>query len=101
MPTLSAAERRKRLAEFVSDPEVRRDLGKTKMTLFRWDRDPEKAPPGWPAKVKVGTRSFRYRPAYEAFRKGLVETALAEREQALQRVGGAHRAAARAPASAA
>jgi hypothetical protein len=87
MPALSAAERRIRLAEFIPDTEVRRDLGKTKMCLSRWDRHPEKAPPGWPAKIRIGRRNFRHRPDYEAFVAGLINAALAKRELALERAG--------------
>jgi hypothetical protein len=57
--------------QLVPDPQVRRELGGiSAMTLWRWDRHPDKAPPGWESPVKIGKRNYRRRSAVEAVKRG-------------------------------
>jgi hypothetical protein len=68
----------------VADSVARRELGHiTKMTLWRWDRDPNMAALGWPCRIQVGNRNFRSRRALERFKRGLMISALKERSRVL------------------
>ena len=65
----------------VPDPQVAKELSITTMTIYRWDRNPAKAALGWPPKVKHGTkgRNYRHRRQLEAYKRNLLELALAKR----------------------
>jgi hypothetical protein len=57
--------------ELVSDAQARRELGGiSAMTLWRWDHDPAKAPPGWQLPIKIGTRNYRTRRMLETVKRG-------------------------------
>jgi hypothetical protein len=67
----------------VPDPRVQAELSVTKMTLHRWDNDPKTAPRmaalGWPPKVIVNGRCYRFRSQLEAFKQTLMRQAIADR----------------------
>jgi hypothetical protein len=66
--------------EFVADAQVQRELGGiTAMTIWRWDRDPEIAPPGWPPVIRIGARKFRSRKQLEKFKAALLRAAIESR----------------------
>jgi hypothetical protein len=66
--------------EFVADAQVQRELGGiTAMTIWRWDRDPEIAPPGWPPVIRIGPRKFRSRRMLEKFKAALLRRAIESR----------------------
>jgi hypothetical protein len=68
----------------VADSVARRELGDiTKMTLWRWDHDPDMAALGWPCRIQVGNRNFRSRRALERFKRILIAKAVAERSRML------------------
>jgi hypothetical protein len=55
----------------VPDRQVRQELGGiSAMTAWRWDHEPERAPPGWEPPVKIGKRNYRRRSAIEAVKRG-------------------------------
>jgi hypothetical protein len=55
----------------VPDPKARLELGGiSAMTFWRWDHEPERAPPRWEAPVKIGKRNYRRRSAIEAVKRG-------------------------------
>jgi hypothetical protein len=66
--------------ELVPDPQVAREFSVTAMTLWRWDRDPELAELGWPEKIKIRNRNFRFRSRLERFKSNILARALADRE---------------------
>jgi len=66
----------------IPDPTVAKEFGITLMTVWRWDHDPAKIALGWPPKVQLGKRNYRHRSQLEAFKAGLLQRALAEREAA-------------------
>jgi hypothetical protein len=65
--------------QLVPDPQVAEEFHVTTMTLWRWDRSPDKIALGWAPKIKIGDRNFRSRNQLEAFKANLVQRALAER----------------------
>jgi hypothetical protein len=69
--------------EFIPDTKVRAQLGVTEMTTWRWDQHPEKAPEGWPPRIRIRRRNYRNREQFEAFKTSLMQTALAERKSRL------------------
>jgi len=73
--------------ELVPDPLVAQEFHITFMTLWRWDRHPDRIALGWPPKIKIGTKNYRERSKLEAFKANLLQRAL-EREGALVRGGG-------------
>jgi hypothetical protein len=65
---------------FVPDRVVRAELCIAPMTLWRWDHDPALADLGWPPPVKIGgRRKFRSRQQLEAFKRNMLERAIAAR----------------------
>jgi hypothetical protein len=67
--------------ELVPDPKVWRELGISKMTGWRWERDPDL---GFPPKITIRNRNFRSRKQLEAFKRRLVLHAARERSHARQ-----------------
>jgi len=65
---------------FVPDTKVRAQLAVSEMTLWRWDHEPDRAPKGWPARVKMGRRNYRNGKEYEAFKTGLMQAAIEARK---------------------
>jgi hypothetical protein len=66
--------------EFVPDPQVRKELGNlSHMTPYRWDRNPETAPPGWQPPVKIGRRNHRTRSMVETVKANLLKAAIQQR----------------------
>jgi hypothetical protein len=63
----------------VPDPIVAKEFGISLMSVWRWDRDPAKRDLGWPPKVQIGTRNYRSRSQLEAFKRNLLQLALAGR----------------------
>jgi hypothetical protein len=68
----------------IPDPEVRRDLGITKMTTHRWDRDPRMVALGWPPPIYRGRRKSRDANAYAKFKARMVREAIARRAALLK-----------------
>jgi hypothetical protein len=66
--------------EFIADTKVRSQLGVSEMSVWRWDHDPSMAPPGWPARVKIGRRNYRNREQFEAFKARLMRVAIQARQ---------------------
>jgi hypothetical protein len=64
---------------FVPDTEVRAELRVSEMTMWRWDQYPDRAPQGWPACVRMGSRKYRDRKQFEAFKSSLMQIAIAAR----------------------
>jgi hypothetical protein len=64
---------------FVRDTEVRAQLAISEMTMWRWDQYPDRAPQGWPACVRMGSRKYRNRKEFEDFKTRLMKTAIAAR----------------------
>ncbi len=64
---------------FIPDTEVRAQLCVSEMTTWRWDRKPDAAPLGWPARVRMGRRNFRNREEFEAFKANLMRQAIEAR----------------------
>ena len=63
--------------ELVPERDARRELGNVSvMTFWRWDNFPEKAPPGWEAPIKVGSRNTRSRRMLERVKANLKRAAL-------------------------
>jgi DNA topoisomerase IA len=67
--------------ELISDPRVTRELNVSLMTLWRWDRDPEMAAIGWPARVQIRRRNYRSRAAFEQFKSAAVRRAIKTRNE--------------------
>jgi hypothetical protein len=79
MPTTNA-DADEKPDELVPDSEVSRELGDlSKMTLYRWDRDPEMAELGWPPRIEVRKRNYRFRKQLEKFKKALLRRAIEQR----------------------
>jgi hypothetical protein len=66
--------------EFVPDSKVRAELGISDVTMWRWDRDPQKAALGWPPPMRTGTakytRKFRSRRLLEQFKANVLQRAI-------------------------
>jgi predicted DNA-binding transcriptional regulator AlpA len=62
--------------EWVPDPRVRRELGISEMTLWRWTRD---AALGFPKPIKIRERNFRSRRELDAFKARMLADALRQR----------------------
>ena len=60
----------------VADPKVRREFDISLMNFYRWDRDERMIALGWPPPIKIGKRNFCSRHALEAFKKGLMTSAI-------------------------
>ena len=73
--------------EFVPDPKVAKEFNVTLMTLWRWDRDPEKTAMGWPPPVRVSAgkngRKARSRQQIEQFKANLIQRAIGKRDGAV------------------
>jgi hypothetical protein len=66
--------------ELVRDKQVQHELGGlTSMTLWRWDNNPAKAPPGWEPAVKIGRRNYRRRSVIETVKRNLLQRPIARR----------------------
>jgi hypothetical protein len=65
--------------ELVPDPEVRREFDISPATEIRWDLDPRMIALGWPPIIRIGQKRYRSRRAIEAFKRGLIKRASAER----------------------
>jgi hypothetical protein len=65
--------------ELVPDRQVRREVGVSDMTIWRWDRDPKMAELGWPPPVRIRKRKFRPRKQLETFKGNLLRRALETR----------------------
>jgi hypothetical protein len=65
----------------VPDSQAAVELGGvSRMTLFRWDRDPAKAGQGFPPRVMLNGRGYRSRKQLEKFKANLMRKALAARD---------------------
>jgi hypothetical protein len=53
--------------------------GVSRMSIFRWDRDPDMAELGFPARVMLNGRGYRSRQQLEKFKQNLMHRALASR----------------------
>jgi hypothetical protein len=71
--------------ELVPDPQVRRELGISTMSLWRWDRDPALIALGLPPPIKVRERVFRSRRGLETFKHNLMQQAIKDRSRLLKR----------------
>jgi hypothetical protein len=66
--------------KLVPDPQVREELGGIKkITSWRWDKNPDKAPVGWLPPVKIGNRNFRFRSMVETVKANLLRAAIEQR----------------------
>jgi hypothetical protein len=69
--------------EFVPDQKVRKELGISGVTLWRWDRDRAKAALGWPPPITFAwgktPRKFRSRQQLEIFKANVLRLALLKR----------------------
>jgi hypothetical protein len=52
------------------------------MTPWRWDQNPDKAPPGWQPPVRIGGRKFRFRSMVETVKANLLMAAIEQRKGA-------------------
>jgi hypothetical protein len=67
---------------FVPDSVVAVELGGvSRMTIFRWDRDPAMAALGLPPRVMLNGRGYRSRQQLEKFKANLMRKALAARDE--------------------
>ncbi|MGO9682388.1 MAG: hypothetical protein ACLPTZ_07340 [Beijerinckiaceae bacterium] len=64
--------------ELVPDPQILREFGICAMTLWRWDRDPAL---GFPPPIRIRGRKFRSRRQAEAFKRRLLDDAVARRSE--------------------
>jgi hypothetical protein len=65
----------------VPDSQVAVELGGvSRMTVFRWDHDPAMAALGFPARVMMNGRGYRFRRALEKFKQNLMRKGLAARD---------------------
>jgi hypothetical protein len=76
------------IGPLIPDSEIFRDLHITKMTAYRWDRDPRMAELGWPPPIYRGRYKFRDSLAYEKFKAKLAREAIAKRSALLKKLGG-------------
>jgi hypothetical protein len=67
--------------QFVPDPKVAAELGVSLMTLWRYDQSAELAALGWPEKISINKRNFRSRKKLEAYKRGMVKRAAADRKR--------------------
>jgi hypothetical protein len=64
----------------VPDHVVRQEVGGvSRMSLWRWDRDPAMAALGWPPGIELNGRRYRSRQGLEAFKANLMRQAIAAR----------------------
>jgi hypothetical protein len=66
--------------QFVPDPQVVVELGVSLMTIWRYDKSPEMAALGWPAKIQINKRNFRSRIQLEQFKASMLRRAMAKRK---------------------
>jgi hypothetical protein len=71
---------REQYDELIPDPEVRRELGVTAMTTWRWDHDAEMAAQGWPERLVIKKRGYRSRRQFEKFKAALLRQATQARK---------------------
>jgi hypothetical protein len=62
--------------QLVPDTAVEREFSVTKMTLWRWTRDPTL---GFPAAIKINGRTYRSRQQLEAWKTKLMTAAMKAR----------------------
>ena len=60
----------------VPDPQVAKEFGITRQSIYRWDRDAEL---GFPPKIQIQKRNYRSRQALDAFKDRLMRQAIRER----------------------
>jgi hypothetical protein len=66
----------------VPDSQVAVELGGvSRMTIFRWDRDPAKTGQGFPPRIMLNGRGYRSRQELEKFKANLMRKALAARDE--------------------
>ena len=65
--------------ELVPDPQVAREFNVTPMSIHRWTKDKRLK---FPPIIKINDRNYRSRRELEAFKKGLVRKAIADRVEA-------------------
>jgi hypothetical protein len=67
----------------VPDHVVRQEVGGvSRMSLWRWDRDPAMAALGWPTGIELNGRRYRSRRGLETFKANLMAKAIATRGEA-------------------
>jgi hypothetical protein len=71
----------------IPDPEVFRDLHISKMTGWRWDRDPRMKELGWPPPIYRGRYKFRDSHQYQKFKARMAREAIARRDALLKERG--------------
>lgn len=59
--------------ELVSDPQARRELSISSMSMWRWDRDPEMIALGWPLPIIINKRKYRSRKQFEKFKRAVMK----------------------------
>jgi hypothetical protein len=58
--------------ELIPDPQARKEFGRSQMTFWRWDRDPEMIAAGWPLPIVIRNRNYRSRRKLEQFKNGFL-----------------------------
>lgn len=66
----------------VRDAEVRVEFDLSDMGLWRWDHDEELRKLGWPPPIVIRGRKYRSKEALDAFKKKLIDQAIANRKSA-------------------
>jgi hypothetical protein len=70
----------------VPDAIARAELGGvSKMTWWRWDRDPDLAVQGFPPAIRIRERVYRSRLALDDFKQRLLQQAVKDRSRLLKR----------------
>jgi hypothetical protein len=81
--TTHAQRKRNRTTEFdelVPDNVAAQECGGvSRMSVFRWDRDPRMIELGWPPRVMLNGRGYRSRKLLERFKANLMARAIAAR----------------------
>src|SRR6266404_5174820 len=64
----------------VRDSVAAEELGDvTRMTMYRWDKDPRMLELGWPPRIEMNGRAYRSRRQLEQFKHNLMLRAIAAR----------------------
>jgi hypothetical protein len=66
----------------VPDAAAAAELGNvSRMSIFRWDRDPAMAALGFPPRIMLNGRGYRSRQQLEKFKQNLMRKAIAARDE--------------------
>jgi hypothetical protein len=77
MPMQQHTDAENKFDELVPDPQVRRELNISNMSLWRWDRDPEMSALGWPRPIRINKRKYRSRKQFEKFKRAVKDKTIA------------------------